>query len=561
LLTQIRMNNFVLVESLELDLSPGLNVLTGETGAGKSLVVDAISLLLGARASTQYIRTGAEKAVVEGFFQGKNPLIDQSLAEMGLQPEAEGLLLSREIAQNGKNVSRINGKIFPLSMYQILGNLLVDIHGQHEQQSLLSPQKQLELLDRRGTDTLSTIKETLAAIYDELEQVQMELDELQGDPVSRERQKDLYRYQLQEIELARLREKEEEELLYRRNLLANAEKLLSGVEETCDLLFRGSRGNSAYDQLSQCINRLESLLDYDDSLKGPLVLMESALYQLEEAVRELQGYADRIEFEPKEREQIEQRLELINNLKRKYGPSIKDILQYGQEAASALERLEQSEELVQRLMNRKTQLIHSYEKVAGELTDLRRQLARELEKEVQLALQELQMKGARFQIQFSVHDSPRRKGLDEVEYLISPNPGEPLKPLSKIASGGEIARIMLALKSILAQVDDVETVVFDEADSGIGGLAAASVAQKIFEIARTRQVICITHSPQIASFADSHFVIFKERSKGRTYTRVKRLSQEERIRELARMLGGSANWETAVEHAKELLHFASRQKS
>lgn len=561
MLEQLSMENFVLVEKASIDFHPGLNILTGETGAGKSLVVDALGLLIGERASNQYIRTGAEKALVEGFFTCQHQEIKDILKEYGLEVSIEdGLMLSREITNSGRNYCRINGKIIPLTMFQTIGSLLVDIHGQNEQISLLSPEKQLAMLDLRGGAVLLEVKNEVASLYKQIQAVKQKLKSLKGDPEEREKLVAYYRFQIEEIQKAQLQDGEEEELLQRKQILLNQEKLITGALEAYQLIFQGGPVPSAYDQLSQAIAQLETLVTIDPVLTNALTSAQNSLYQLEEVARELQNYLSLDDFDQGELEKVTQRLELIADLKRKYGGTIKDILAYKDETIQNLEILQEQEGQLAQLLAQKEELENQYFQKAQELTQLRHKAALQLEQEVQAALKQLDMPMAQFKCHFEKKNHPDVTGLDVMEFYLSPNLGEPLKPLAKIASGGEMARIMLALKAILADVESVETMVFDEADSGIGGITALKVGQKLMEIAKSRQVICITHSPQIASFGDAHFRLFKESNHSRTVTKIEPLTDNKRIEELARMLGGGPTDITAIQHAEELVKEALREK-
>lgn len=561
MLEQLRIENFALVENAFLDFNEGLNIMTGETGAGKSLIVDALGLLLGDRASNQFIRSGAERAFVEGYFSCYNQDVKQTLIDLGLDRDADdGLMLSREITQTGRNYCRVNGKVIPLTMFQTLGHLLVDIHGQNEQLSLLSPVKQLEMLDLRGGQEILKVREKIAAIFQQIQETELALLSLQGDPGDRERQMAFYQFQIEEIEQANLQIGEEEELLQRQKILTNAEKILEGVSEAEELLFKGTMKSSAYDQISLAIEQLEPLLFIDSSLDSIVAISKNCLYQLEDVSRELQSYLSYGDFEISELDMIVQRINLLSGLKRKYGATVKDILTYQGEISLALEQLGQQEDRIQQLEEQKEQLNIKYNKIADELTKLRMESAKKLEIEMKSALEELDMPSVQFQCKFAKKNHPSEKGQDELEFYISPNLGEPLKSLVKIASGGEIARIMLALKSILANVEEVETMVFDEADSGIGGHTAIKVGHKLVQIAKSRQVICITHSPQIASFGDTHLRLYKDGAAGRTITQVEKLNSKTKIEELVRMLGGGPAEATAIEHARQLLQGAKQEK-
>lgn len=561
MLKQLRIENFVLVENICFEFGENLNIITGETGAGKSLMVDALGLLLGERASNQYIRTGAERALVEGYFTYEHPSVGKVLEDLGLSLEAtEGILLSREITINGRNYCRVNGKIIPLSMFQTIGRQLVDINSQHEQLTLLSATEQLALLDARGGAEINHALVEVATYYNQLEQVSRKLKSLVEDPEEREKEIAFYQFQVNEIDRANLVDGDEEELIQRKNILSNFERLMTGTAQAYELIFSGGTTNSAYDQLSVAVEQLEQLVSIDESLSDTLSMTSNCLYQIEEAGRELQNYLSQIDFNSGELDDVILRLDNISDLKRKYGSSIKKILAYKEEIKKKLEDYEQRQETIEKLQSQQEIIESSYNQAALKLSQLRKSAARQLEQEVENALKELDMPTAKFQCFFTQSTNPAKNGLDILEFYISPNPGEPLKPLAKIASGGEIARIMLALKSILADVEAVETMVFDEADSGIGGLTAAKVGQKLVEISEKRQVICITHSPQIACFGEFHFRLYKDTVEGRTFTKGEVLSQEYRIEELARMLGGGPEGATATKHAKQLLQNALDKK-
>ncbi|MCG0277633.1 MAG: DNA repair protein RecN [Thermanaeromonas sp.] len=560
MLAELQIENFALIEKLELHLAPGLNVVTGETGAGKSIIIDAISLLVGARASGDYLREGAERGFVSGLFYCQNLKgVEETLKELGLKPEEDGsVLLVRELSRSGRHSCRINGRPVTLSMYQKIGQHLVDIHGQHAYQSLLRPAYQLKLLDSFGG--LSGLREEIEGIYNRWRQTKRELEELCGDPGQRERQKDLLRFQIEEIDRVAPKPGEEEELKQELKILSSAEELVKGAETAYTYLFGGGAGQpSAYDLVARAAEILNSMANLDSGLKKWISMLEEASLQVEEVAKALRSYREALEFNPRRLEEIEDRLETLRRLHKKYGGTVEEILHFREEAAATLARLEQSEELASRLEEECQNLLTAYEEKAAELHRLRLEAAQKLEKEIQAVLGELSMPAAKVSIGVSYRAEPGPAGKDEVEFYFQPNPGEGMYPLAEIASGGEMARVMLALKSILAGVDEIPTLIFDEIDAGVGGQAARSVALHLAHIGKKHQVLCVTHSAQLASLADRHFNVNKVVKGDRTYTLVSELKGKDRIFELARLLSGEAS-PTALKHAAELLDQAKAIK-
>lgn len=561
MLREIYIENFALIEKLNISLSAGLNVLTGETGAGKSIIIDAVGLLLGDRASSEFIREGEERAVVQGFFSYTGlPGVKKFLDQQGITPEEDDtVILVREITRSGKNLCRINGRVVTLNTFEQLGHQLVDIHGQHDHQSLLSPSTQLLLLDNFGGPQLEELRREIGDMYNQLKDIENQLQALRGDSRERARQIDLLQYQLDEISQAQLVHDEEEKLQQERTVLNGAEKLAAGAQHIYGLTFAGEGQQlSAYDLISSALAELEQLLRIDGNLQEIYTSLETAVYALEDAARAINDYASNIEFDPDRLAEIEQRLDTIQKLKLKYGATIPDILAYQQEIAATLAQLEGSREKVEQLELKRKELAARYTEAADRLTANRKAVASRLEQEVTRALSHLGMKNCRFALEFRKSLQPGPAGTDQVEFQFSANPGEPLRNLSRIASGGEMARVMLALKSILAEVDAVPTLIFDEIDSGIGGMTITHVARKLAQISRHRQVICVTHSAPIASFAETHLSISKEVKDKRTFTKILTLSGEERIGELTRMLGGS---QAALEHARQLIAVAEKEKA
>lgn len=550
MLTQIQIKNFALIDDLSIRLGSGFNVLTGETGAGKSIIIDAITTILGERASADLIRTGADRALVEAAFDlSDNPKACEKAAGLGFNIDDELLLISRELASGGKSQSRINGRLSTLSMLREITSGLIDVHGQHEHQTLLAVESHLDILDQwRGENALE-LRAKVEELFSELQGLKSELEQLRKDERERARMLDLYEFQRTEIEAANLLIGEDEELAAERIRLANAEKLRELASEAYASISGSGLEGGATDMLSTALSQLQAMAALDESISPALQDIETALYAAEQAQAAARDYRDEIEFNPERLADVEERLDLIRTLKRKYGDSIEEIIAYGQEVAAKMDDLTHSEERTAELNESIERVEDELMGVARRLSDQRKAGAVKFTKAVESELADLAMAGTKFDVAFT-ETAPGSRGIDQVEFVISPNPGEPLKPLAKIASGGEISRVMLALKTVMAGADNVPTLIFDEVDTGIGGLAAQILGQKLSAVAGTAQVMCVTHLPQIASRADNHLSVEKLVEEDRTVVRVHAVEGESRVQELARMLGGA---EAAAEHAREML--------
>jgi DNA repair protein RecN (Recombination protein N) len=561
MLKELNIKNFAIIDQLRVEFAPGLNVFTGETGAGKSIVVDALNLALGERASADLIRTGCQEAVVEAAFElngHSSSGIAAILSEQGISANpGEDLIVRRVLATSGKNKIYINGSLANLSTLAALGVTLADIHGQHEHQSLLSLERQMEMLDSFGG--LGGLRDALAQEYRRLQELRSELGGLEAGEREKAQREDMLRYQKNEIETARLKPGEDEALVQEQKLLANAEKL-SGLSRAVDEALYSSEG-AALSDLKRAVTGMRELVAIDARLAAALELCEAGRVQIEEAAREVSAYAERVEFDPKRLEEIGDRLDLVQRLKKKYGGTIEEILEFGDKAAAELDRIERSGEEIGRLKGEIAGLRTELTKRAQELTRKRKIAAQDLEKKVVAELGHLGMKKTTFSVKITQEPGEDTldgfkigpRGADRIEFLISPNPGEEPKPLAKIASGGELSRIMLALKTILVEGDHIPTLVFDEVDAGIGGAVAEDVGRRLRRIAEKRQVFCITHLPQIASMATHHYGVAKSVKKERTSTDVTLLGRKERVDEVARMLGGKTITEATIQHAEEMI--------
>ena len=552
MLTELRIENFAIIQSLELEFAPGLTTFTGETGAGKSIILDAIVALLGGRIDATYIRAGAERAAVEGIFSipaASRAAVAAILEREDLDDEGEYLTLARELRQNGRSVARVNGRSVAVTLLREFGEFLVDIHGQSEHLSLLNVRQHLHLLD-----DFAAVRPALAAYresYRSLRQVQKELNALRQSEQDAARKVDMLEYQVQEIESAALKADEEDELRQERARLANAESLASLAQQALMFIDEGSPETpAASDLLGQAASALDSLARIDAGQQALSEQMQALNDTLAEVSRDVRAYLENIEFNPRRLEQVEERLDLLQRLKRKYGGSLAAVLAFAEQARAELENITHASERIEALEQQENNLLSQAGSQAARLSALRTQAAGQLARGVEAELNDLSMAGARFSVQIERSADPAglrlpagervsfdENGIDRVEFLIAPNPGEGLKPLVKIASGGETSRLMLALKNVLTQADAIPTLIFDEIDQGIGGRVGTVVGEKLWQLGRQHQVLCITHLPQLAAYGDQHFSVRKLVEDGRTSTRVEALYDQKRLMELAQFLG------------------------
>ncbi len=561
MLKELNIKNFAIIDTLRVEFGPGLNVFTGETGAGKSIVVDALNLALGERASADLIRSGTAEAVVEAAFELNShgtEAIASILAEQGIEKDAgEDLIVRRVISAAGKNKVYINGSLSTLATLAALGAHLADIHGQHEHQSLLSLERQLEMLDSFGA--LMPLRDEVASRWRRSQELRKELAALEAGEREKAQREDLLRYQKNEIESSRLREGEDEALATEQKILANAEKL-AGLARLADEALYSSDA-SALASLKRAVTGVREIAAIDPKLAPSLELLESGRAQIEEAARDVSSYADAVEFDPARLEELGDRIDLLQKLKKKYGATLAEVIAFGERAAAELAKIERSGEEMERLRKELAALKSELGARARDLTKKRTLAAKELEKKVEGELAHLGMKKTKFVVSIRQEagddtDDGRAvgpRGADRVEFLISPNPGEEPKSLVKIASGGELSRIMLALKTVLVEGDSIPTLVFDEVDAGIGGAVAEEVGKKLRRISDRRQIFCITHLAQIASMATHHYGVSKSIKQERTSTEVRLLDPKDRVDEVARMLGGKTITDATIKHAEEMI--------
>lgn len=569
MLTELNIKNFAIIDKLRVEFGAGLNALTGETGAGKSILVDAINLILGGRASAEMIRTGEEEASIEAFFDLAENESSELLSRFDLE-KSGGLLIRRLINRSGKSRAYLNGNVITLNILEEIATELVNIYGQHEHQRFLEPQHHIDILDRAGN--LVALRRSYEEPYAEWVKASAELEESARLQKQRSDRLELLTFQSREIAGVHLQEpkpgeaNEEEALSAERARLIHAEKLFEIAHQGFETLY-GESG-SVIERLKLTRQRVREGEKIDPALLPLNQSLEMAIIQAEDAASSLRSYRDKIHFDPKRLETVESRLDEIHRLKRKYGPTLEEVLAYKKRIDEERKTLESFDQRISAVQQRATKARHGALDAARELSRQREAAAGDLGSKMEAELSTLGMKKARFQIRVEAeqdrgHDSTvllREKGLDRVEFLLSPNPGEDLKPLARIASGGELSRIMLALKRIFTRESGVKTLIFDEVDAGIGGAIAEVVGRKLKEISRHHQVFCITHLAQIASFADGHFKVAKKIQEERTYVDVERLDEGGRIKELARMLGGVKITGKSLDHAGEMLKSASGKK-
>ena len=548
MLELLHIENIAIIEAADIEFAPGFNALTGETGAGKSIVIDSLSAVLGQRTSRELIRTGAEKAFVSAAFSGMAPELTE---ELGIQPEADGtLLLQREIQTDGKNVCRVNGRPVTVGQLRALGARLLNIHGQHDGQQLLDEEQHIVYLDSFGR--VEILINTYAEKYKHFTDIRRQIGALQMDEAEKARRVDTLQYQIEELRRAKLKSGEEEELTARRGMLRNAEKFLGAVAGADYALNGDDSGGGALSALRQAQDALGGVRHLDDAfgqLYERLGEAYSEVYDIAATVEDKRGELD---VSPGELDRVESRMDLLYRLKKKYGATGEDMLDSQARCEAELAQIEDAGDTLARLEQALSRAEKEARQVAQALSDARKAAADRLTSQILAELQQLDMGKIRFAVDFA--EKPLDSdGMDTVRFLMSANVGEELRPIHKIASGGELARIMLAMKNVLSEQDHVGTMVFDEVDTGVSGRAAQKVAEKMARISRRKQVLCVTHLPQLAAMADTHFSVEKGERGGRTYTEVRRLDREQRRRELARLTGGSHVSQTMLDGAEELL--------
>jgi len=556
-LTRLQVNNIALIDKSDIVFDAGFSVLTGETGAGKSILIESVSFVLGDRASRESIRTGADKASAEATFVLSKDSPARAYLEEHQLDDGDTLVLFRELSQSGRNVCRINGTLVTAGELKALGDLLVDLHGQHAHQSLLNPETHLELIDAYAGSNADGLKDRVEAARQAALQAARDRDLLKNGIRERERRLDAIRFQLREIDAVSPVDGEEEQLESDRNKMRNAETIVEGLNDAYDALFSDTGALASLSKARDALNRIGA---YDEAYHVLSERTDEAYYAIEDTAYELRDGRDAFRFDPDLLEQTESRLAAIQSLKRKYGASIGEILAYREKIEAERNLLSDGDNQLEALERKVTESIEAFGTLAKTLSDRRKAAAKRLVKEAVKELNDMGMPHAVLEPAFS--ELPKEQlavtGIDAMEFLLSANRGEPVKPLVKVASGGEMSRIMLAMKAALSDADRIETLIFDEIDTGISGMVANTVAEKMRELGTKHQVLCVTHLPQIAAHADAQYVAYKYSDAQKTHSVTRRLTEAERAKEIARIMGSDESDQTAMEHARTLLNAAKR---
>ncbi len=557
MLISLYINNIAVIDEADARFGGGFNVLTGETGAGKSIIIDSINMILGERAARDLVRHGQEKAVLQALFCVPSPTVKALARDLGFTFEDDEILVTREITADGRSTCRVGTMLTTSSALRELGKYLVNIHGQHDNQMLLSAAHHISFLDSfAGKDCLD-LRSAYQALYEKRAEIMKKIEALSMDETERVRKIDLLSYQAEEIEKAALRAGEDDALAEEHNIIANSERIAQGLAQAYDALYGGEQ--TAYDALSAAAKALDDICGFDAALSEKNESLTDMRYSIADIASGLRQHRDSLDFSPERLAEIEARQEVLFRLKRKYGGSIESVLSYYNDITLELEQIKSGEQSIAAYTEQLRQTERELGKIGNELTSVRKAAAKKLKSLVDLELCELDMQNSRFDVHIQSDDF-HANGMDRLEFLISTNPGEPLKPLTKIASGGELSRIMLALKTVLAESDEVDTLIFDEIDTGVSGRAAQKIALKLCRIAKHKQVICITHLAQIASMADQHYLIEKNTKQGVSSTQVRLLDEAARADELSRIMDGVSITDTTRRHASEMLELAHRIK-
>ncbi|MDF2881047.1 MAG: recN [Clostridiaceae bacterium] len=561
MLLQLNIKNFALIENLSISFEKGLNILTGETGAGKSILIDAINFVLGSKFNKDLIRTGESKTFVEAIFSIENPKTYEMLKQFDIEYD-DVVIISRETFQSGKSIAKINGKAILLSNLKEISISLLDIHGQHENQNLLDASNHINYLDNYGGRDLEQQILKYKERYDELKEINSKIESLSGNEGHREKLTDFLKYQIKEIEDAKLKIGEDNELEEKYKLLYNSEKISQVLSSAYETLYNGNENmTSIFDRLGIVIRDLKNISENLNSIEDIAKSLDDAYYIIEEKTEEIRNIRENVYYDENEMEYINSRIFAISTLKRKYGGSIEEILEYKNKILEQYTQLNNSSEIIQQLENKRKIILNELKDIGTHIHELREKVSNKLEKNIKEELNQIGLEKSIIKISVELEKQINPNGLDKVQFLISTNPGEPLKPLEKIVSGGELSRIMLALKTVFADRDKIPSIIFDEVDTGISGRIAQSVAEKMFIISVSHQVFCVTHLPQIACMSDVHYIVQKYVLNGKTFTEVKKINENEKKLEIARMIGSSEVTKITLEHADELIKMADEKKT
>lgn len=551
MLQELSIKDFAIIDEIQISFQPKMTVLTGETGAGKSIIIDALGLLAGGRGSTEFIRKGEKKAVIQGLFTlPREANTYNILEEYGIDSEDGQIILQRDLYRGGRNICRINGMMVNLATLRKVGETLIDIHGQNEHQELMKPENHIDLLDEYDKKT-SQLRNQYQVVYQNYRKLKLSMEKKEADEKAWVQRLDMLNFQVKEIEEAGLKINEEDELVEEKNKLDNFQAIHDALELSYQIL--SGEKIDVVGNLGNAMNELSDVSDLSENLQEINTKISDAFYSLEDAARDISDELDSMEWNGERLNEIEERLELIHQLKRKYGDTIEDILHYHSRIEKELREMENAEQNSEKQERQLSEALEKVKELAIKLSKQRKKSAKKLEKMIHEQLSALYMDKAVFEVKCLNNFKLYSKGIDKVEFYIQTNPGEEMGPLAKIASGGELSRIMLALKTIFSQKMGVTSIIFDEVDTGVSGRVAQAIAEKISQISNNSQVLCITHLPQVAAIADNHYYISKSVNDGRTETSLKELDEKQKIREIARMLSGSEITELTLKHAEELI--------
>ncbi|WOX37107.1 DNA repair protein RecN [Ligilactobacillus salivarius] len=551
MLQELSIKDFAIIDEIQISFQPKMTVLTGETGAGKSIIIDALGLLAGGRGSTEFIRKGEKKAVIQGLFTlPREANTYNILEEYGIDSEDGQIILQRDLYRGGRNICRINGMMVNLATLRKVGETLIDIHGQNEHQELMKPENHIDLLDEYDKKT-SELRNQYQVVYQNYRKLKLSMEKKEADEKAWAQRLDMLNFQVKEIGEAGLKINEEDELIEEKNKLDNFQAIHDALELSYQIL--SGEKIDVVGNLGNAMNELSDISDLSENLQEINTKISDAFYSLEDVARDISDELDSMEWNGERLNEIEERLELIHQLKRKYGDTIEDILHYHIRIVKELREMENAEQNSEKQERQLSEALEKVKELAIKLSKQRKKSAKKLEKMIHEQLSALYMDKAVFEVKFLNNSKLYSKGIDKVEFYIQTNPGEEMGPLAKIASGGELSRIMLALKTIFSQKMGVTSIIFDEVDTGVSGRVAQAIAEKISQISNNSQVLCITHLPQVAAIADNHYYISKSVNDGRTETSLEELDEKQKIREIARMLSGSEITELTLKHAEELI--------
>lgn len=558
MLLQLNIKNFALIEEITVEFGEGFNILSGETGAGKSILIDAIDYVLGGKFSKDLIRTGKDRTYVEAIFSLNTNNVNVVLDELGIEYD-DMLIISRETLMSGKTIVKVNGKSLIVSQLRKIREKILDIHGQHQNQNLLQRSSHIVYLDDYVGEEIEKPLNEFYTLKQELNEVKNKISKIQGDE-NKEKLIDYTKFQIEDIEKAKLRVGEEEELKEEYNVLSNAEKINKALQISYGLIDGRDDGNSVLESLSKVLGEISSIEVHLDKIKDKKESLEGAYYTIQEVCRDIRDIADEVVYDEDRLSKINERIYEISNYKKKYGATVEDVLEYYKKLKIKYDELVNAEEILRKLKEKESSIFYSMKEVGQKLHDIRCKYKSALEERILNELSYVGLEKSRMEISVDFTDEVKERGFDEVCINISTNPGEPLKPLEKVLSGGELSRIMLALKCVFADKDQISTLIFDEIDTGISGEVGQRVGEKMYQVSLGHQVLCITHLPQIAILSDHHYFVSKEVNNDKTFTKIELLSLEEKIKQVASMLGGREITEATLENVREMLRFSENKK-